>query len=298
MEAVLLYVFQLAFFLVFNIMKYRSITTDGNYLFDYTIFFVVMGIYSIFNYYQYIATEIAWYNTEGQTSEKKERIKDFIERLVPKHVTQQLNSADGSIGSEYKNVTLLYADIVGFTAYCSGRNTKEVFQMLSRLFTAFDKECNALELYKVYTIGDCYVVMSFLDAHKRYEPEEEAADVVEFGFSMIEIIAKVRKEVNFDGLHMRIGIHTGKIYGGIVGTDIIRFDMYGSDVLIANKLESSGAQDKIHISQATKDLLDLANQDKRYRFTPDHVLTFNKFTPAREIMTYFIDRNVNDGDKA
>ena len=85
--------------------------------------------------------------------------------------------------------------------------------MLSSLFTAFDKECNKLDLYKVYTIGDCYVVMSFLDNRDRLSPQVECEKVTELGFSMIEIISRVRKEVNFMGLHMRIGIHTVRSRG-------------------------------------------------------------------------------------
>jgi hypothetical protein len=150
----------------------------------------------------------SWYNTEGQTSKKKEMIQDFILRLIPKHLSSQIGTAELSLGSSYNNVTMLFADIVGFTAYSADKTPKEVVRMLSKLFTSFDKECNKLQLYKVYTIGDCYVVMSFLDGNDRIEPEQECADVAELGFSMIEIIAKVRKEVNFDGLHMRIGIHT------------------------------------------------------------------------------------------
>lgn len=84
-------------------------------------------------------------------------------------------------------------------------------ELISHLFTSFDKVCNSLNLYKVYTIGDCYVVMSFLDKNDRKKPEEEARDVLEFGFRMLEIIAQVRKEVNFDLLKMRIGIHTVRI---------------------------------------------------------------------------------------
>jgi Adenylate and Guanylate cyclase catalytic domain len=199
---------QLICFIAFNVLKYASVTSNGNYLSDYIVFFTVFGIYSIFNNYYYIKTEIDWYNTEGQTSNKKEMIQDFILRLIPKHLSSQIGSAELSKGSSYSNVTMLFADIVGFTAYSADKTPKEVVQMLSKLFTAFDKECNKLQLYKVYTIGDCYVVMSFLDGNDRIAPELECADVLELGFSMIEIIAKVRKEVNFDGLHMRIGIHT------------------------------------------------------------------------------------------
>lgn len=208
MESATLFFVQLTFFLVFSILKYLSVTTSGSYLFDYIVFYLVIGIYAIFNNYHYIKTEISWYNTEGQTSKKKEMIQDFILRLIPKHLSSKIGSPELSIGDTYENVTLLFADIVGFTSYSAGKTPNEVVHMLSRLFTSFDKECNKLELYKVYTIGDCYVVMSFLDGNQRIKPEEECADVVELGFSMIEIIARVRKEVNFDGLHMRIGIHT------------------------------------------------------------------------------------------
>lgn len=208
LESISLYLIQLICYIAFNILKYNSVTSNGSYLSDYVVFFVVFGIYAIFNNYYYIKTEIDWYNTEGQTSNKKEMIQDFILRLIPKHLSSQIGSAELSKGSSYSNVTMIFADIVGFTAYSGNKTPKQVVQMLSKLFTAFDKECNKLQLYKVYTIGDCYVVMSFLDGDDRIAPELECADVLELGFSMIEIIAKVRKEVNFDGLHMRIGIHT------------------------------------------------------------------------------------------
>lgn len=82
-------------------------------------------------------------------------------------------------------------------------------EMLSRLFTAFDKECSRLGLYKVYTIGDCYVVMSFLDENNRKSPQEEANDVTLLAISMINNINKIRDQFKID-LNMRIGIHTVK----------------------------------------------------------------------------------------
>ena len=128
--------------------------------------------------------------------------------------------------------------------------------MLSSLFTSFDKECNRLDLYKLYTIGDCYVVMSFLDKNNRKPPSKECTAVLELGFKMIDIIKRVREEINFKDLHMRIGIHTGRIIGGVIGTGVIRYDLYGQDVLIANKMESSGESDAIHVSESTKLILE------------------------------------------
>ena len=79
--------------------------------------------------------------------------------------------------------------------------------MLSSLFTNFDQECNRLSLFKIYTIGDCYVVMSFLDKNNRREPKEEANAVTQMGISMIRIINRVRSQLGIN-LNMRIGIHT------------------------------------------------------------------------------------------
>lgn len=79
--------------------------------------------------------------------------------------------------------------------------------MLRELFTEFDKMCQKHEVYKVYTIGDCYVVMGFVNAMAR-NPRKEAINVVRMGLAMINIIREVRKKINFNELDMRIGIHT------------------------------------------------------------------------------------------
>jgi len=118
-----------------------------------------------------------------------------------------LNSVEVKLGETYQQVTFLYADIVGFTNYSSKHSPREVVNMLSRLFTSFDKECQKLDLFKIYTIGDCYVVMGFTDKNNRKDPSEEAMNVVRLGIKMIKIIHKVRDTLNID-LNMRIGIHT------------------------------------------------------------------------------------------
>jgi class 3 adenylate cyclase len=112
------------------------------------------------------------------------------------------------LSDTYEDVTLLFADIVGFTSFSSGCSPRQVVEMLSKLFTDFDIECNRLNLFKLYTIGDCYVAMGLTDKKNRKLPAEEANDVVQLGFKMLDIIAKVRKQVNYDDLNMRIGIHT------------------------------------------------------------------------------------------
>ena len=109
----------------------------------------------------------------------------------------------------FHDVTLLFADIAGFTKYSAGVKPQDVVKMLKNLFTEFDKVCVKHKVYKVYTIGDCYVVMGFLQAKDR-DPVREAKNVVNMGLSMIEIIRNVRSLINFQELDMRIGIHTVK----------------------------------------------------------------------------------------
>lgn len=114
------------------------------------------------------------------------------------------------MSDEFEDVTILYADIKGFTDYSASVEAKDVVTMLSALFTRFDKVCHKYSLYKVYTIGDCYVAISFVNASNR-DPGREATNMVKMAMSMIEIIREVRKEIKFDELDMRIGIHTVKL---------------------------------------------------------------------------------------
>lgn len=187
---------------------------------------------------------------------------------------------------QYKDVTLLYADIVGFTAFSAGKSPRQVIEMLSRLFTDFDMECNRLGLYKLYTIGDCYVVMSITDKFNRKTVPDEANDVLQLAISLLRIISKVRKQLNFDKLNMRIGIHTGDIYGGIIGTEITRFDIYGKDVLIANKMESGGEPGKICVSDSTRKFLQEV-ETSNYTFEPNQVIHIK--TLGVDVESYFLN---------
>ena len=76
--------------------------------------------------------------------------------------------------------------------------------------------------------------------------------MVNMGIAMVETIQKIREKLAFPELDMRIGIHTGTIIGGIIGTEIVRYDIYGPDVMIANKFEENGFLGHIHISESTK----------------------------------------------
>jgi class 3 adenylate cyclase len=251
--------FELLLYLIFNITE-----TFSHYKFEYESFISVMN-----------------------ANKKSIQYIKFVNRLLPRHIQQ--TTTFGNKGESYQDVTILFADICGFTAYSSQKASREVVEMLSKLFTEFDMECNRLNLFKLYTIGDCYVVMGFVDKRNRKSPSEEAHDVVQLGISMISIIHRVRKMIKFEQLNMRIGIHTGsKIYGGLIGTDIVRFDLYGPDLVIANKMESNGAEGHINISERTKTLLEEL-QTVNYTFEENKKI-YIKSTDS-EIKSYFVRYN-------
>jgi class 3 adenylate cyclase len=214
-------------------------------------------------------------------------LSEFVSRLLPEHIQETISTGLKS-GRIYKDVTILFADIVGFTAYSAGKRPREVIEMLSKLFTAFDKECARQSLFKVYTIGDCYVVMSFIDSRNRRPPREEAHSMLLFGQKMINIIKTVRQKVNFDKLDMRIGIHTGEVYGGVIGLNLVRFDLYGPDMVIANKMESNGTPGKISVSQDTKQLLE-GVETENFTFTENCEVSLS--SGDRRVKSYFVTTN-------
>lgn len=240
------------------------------YLFAPVFSIICNPIYNIVDSRRIVKRETESFVRVMNIIKKSAALSKFVDRLLPKHI-QDVNSADNNLADTYHNVTILFADIAGFTAYSKDREPRQVIEMLSKLFIEFDKECNRLDLFKVYTIGDCYVVLGFLDKKNRKQPQEEANDVVQLGISMVNTIATVREQINFKDLNMRIGIHTGSIYGGVIGTDIVRFDIYGPDVLIANKMESGGKEGRICVSQQTKDLLEKL-ETTSYTFEPNKTI--------------------------
>ena len=108
----------------------------------------------------------------------------------------------------FQEVTILFADIVSFTHYSVNADKKEVFQLLRILFTEFDKLCLENDVFKLYTIGDCYVVMSLVDVDNR-NVIQEAKNVVSMGLSMLKIVKEVKEmDPSYASFNMRIGIHT------------------------------------------------------------------------------------------
>lgn len=213
--------FSLSFAMDFkSVFFWRGASTVLSILIVLPLKFFVFGEQIFLIYQVFSATCLLWqkytvwrgliksFNNNIYSGVKDAQIDNFVDRLLPKHVQRNIGNPVSEYGDVLDDVTLLFADIVGFTKYSAGKSPQEVVNLLSKLFTEFDKECLKLGLYKMYTIGDCYVVMSTTDKDFRMSAREECELVVKLALSMISVITTVRKALNYEDLHMRIGIHT------------------------------------------------------------------------------------------
>ncbi|XP_053711096.1 guanylate cyclase soluble subunit alpha-1 [Synchiropus splendidus] len=182
--------------------------------------------------------------------EEKKKTVDLLFSIFPGTVAQQLWQGQTVQAKKFDRVTMLFSDLVGFTAVCSICTPMQVITMLNELYTRFDHECGELDVYKVETIGDAYCVAGGL--HK--ESETHALQIALMALKMMELSDEVMTPTG-EPIQMRIGLHTGSVLAGVVGVKMPRYCLFGNNVTLANKFESCSQPRKINISPTTHRLL-------------------------------------------
>ncbi|KAG2439339.1 hypothetical protein HXX76_004698 [Chlamydomonas incerta] len=148
-------------------------------------------------------------------------------------------------------VSVLFADICGYTATSQALQPEEVMELLHTLFCKYDALLAAYGVYKVETIGDCFMAATGLET----QSDGHALDMVRFGRAMIAAAAEVTNPVTGEPLQIRVGIHSGRVMSGIVGHCRARYCLFGDTVNTASRLESTGVPGRVQIAEETYALL-------------------------------------------
>eukprot|EP00980_Cylindrotheca_fusiformis_P001367 scaffold343_cov94-Cylindrotheca_fusiformis.AAC.3 len=166
-------------------------------------------------------------------------------------------SGDAPLADLFPSVTVVFADIVGFTSWSSAREPQQVFVLLETIYGAFDKIAYRYNVFKVETVGDCYVAAVGLP-----EPVENHADVAcKFASDclkkMKEVTLKLEVSLGPDtgDLDLRTGINSGQVTAGVLRGERSRFQLFGDTMNTAARMEQSGERNRIQLSQATADML-------------------------------------------
>ena len=199
-----------------------------------------MAIRGIFrNITQRLAAEAALRHQQEQT----ERL---LRNMLPEAISNRLKQQPGSITEDFADVTVLFADIVGFTKIAASMSAIQLVNLLNPIFSAFDHLSERYGLEKIKTIGDAYMVVGGLPLCL----PNHAQAIAHMALDMQTAIALFNAE-NKQNLNIRIGIHSGPVVAGVIGLKKFTYDLWGDTVNIASRMESHGFNGKIQVSEDT-----------------------------------------------
>lgn len=193
--------------------------------------------------------------SENRIAEAKAKSDFLLSNILPQPIIQKLYDEPEYIAEEYREVSVLFADVIGFTPATAHRSPREVVEFLNTLFSKFDEIADRYSLEKIKTIGDAYMVTAGL-------PEPVTAPSRAIAECALEIMELARKESFFGKqLAMRIGLHSGPVVAGIIGKKKFSYDLWGDTVNTAARMESHGEAGKIHTTGTVYEQL-----KEQYRF--------------------------------
>ncbi|MBI3098607.1 MAG: response regulator [Planctomycetes bacterium] len=181
--------------------------------------------------------------------EEQKRSEHLLLNILPKPIARRLLSEEAGIVDAYEEVTVLFADIAGFTGLAMRKSPQDLVAILNEVFSLFDGLTERHGLEKIKTIGDAYMVAAGLPVPRTKHTEA----MVEMALNVQE--ALTTRPIGGEPIRVRIGIHSGPVIAGVIGTKKFSYDLWGETVNIASRLESHGRPGMIHVSGSVREKL-------------------------------------------
>jgi class 3 adenylate cyclase len=179
-----------------------------------------------------------------EVERERDRATMLLYNILPKTIAERLQSGEENIANHFENVTVLFADIVGFTQLSASRPAWDIVSLLNRIFSAFDIFSEQYNLEKIKTIGDAYMIVGGLPEAR----DDHAEAVARMALEMLATVELLSKTMGAP-ISLRIGIHSGAVVAGVIGKKKFAYDLWGDTVNTASRMESHGEAGKIHVSE-------------------------------------------------
>ena len=185
-----------------------------------------------------------------QTRKEKGKSDELLLNILPKQTADELKVKGMTTARRFNNVTVLFCDIVGFTKVAESLSPEELVKEIDTYFRVFDEIIQNYGLEKIKTVGDAYVAVGGMPQ----DNQASAKDVTLAGIKIMQAIERMKKkrdEQNLSAFNLRIGINTGSVVAGVVGSIKFQYDIWGDAVNTAARMEQSSDPGRINISKST-----------------------------------------------
>lgn len=240
-------------------------------------------------------------NYERVLNVETQKTNQLISKLVPFHILSAIKKDERQV-DELSDLTLLYVKIMGLNkSIGQGHNDmREAINFKQRMIQRLDQVCVENKVYKIHLVGNMYLIMGYNGKLSRNKQSgrvaaliEETERVIRTAMQMIEVINEIKSKVSplshIQNLNLRAGIHTGPVIAGIIGAKVVRYDIFGSGVMVTEKIEQEGIASKVCISQDTYRVLqeepEIFNQ-----YSYEEFKTISVECQKRQIKSYIIEK--------
>ena len=185
-----------------------------------------------------------------QLAEEQEKSESLLLNILPAPIAQRLKQGEKTIADSFSEVTVLFADLVGFTKISANLSPAELVELLNMIFSGFDQLAEKYGLEKIKTIGDAYMVVGGLPTLRK----DHAEAIAEMALDMLDQVKRISQRLK-KTLQIRIGVNTGAVEAGVIGTKKFAYDLWGDTVNTAHRMESHGIPGVIQVTEDTYNCL-------------------------------------------